>query len=65
MCSSDLAACFGFIRTSVQLDSISTIGMGFMYMVNLPLMLVFGSRAMSAYKDYFRRLRSGAIRRAV
>lgn len=63
-CFAAAAACFGFIRTSVQLDSISTIGMGFMYLVNLPLMLLFGSRAMAAYKDYFRRLGNGEIRRA-
>ncbi len=63
-CFAAAAACFGFIRTSVQLDAISTIGMGFMYLVNLPLMLLFGSRAMAAYKDYFRRLARGEIRRA-
>jgi len=63
-CFAAAAACFGFIRTSVQLDSISTIGMGFMYLVNLPLMLLFGARAMGAYKDYFRRLHAGEIRRA-
>ncbi len=63
-CFAAAAACFGFIRTSVQLDAISTVGMGFMYMVNLPLMLLFGGRAMGAYKDYFRRLRAGKIRRA-
>ena len=45
-------------------STISTVGMGFMYLVNLPLMLLLGSRAMSAYKDYFRRLRLGEIRRA-
>ena len=63
-CFAAAAACFGFIRTSVELDAISTVGMGFMYMVNLPLMLLLGSRAMSAYKDYFRRLKLGEIRRA-
>ena len=63
-CFAAAAACFGFIRTSVQLDAISTVGMGFMYLVNLPLMLVLGSKAMSAYKDYFRRLGSGEIKRA-
>jgi AGCS family alanine or glycine:cation symporter len=64
-CFAAAAACFGFIRTSVELDAISTVGMGFMYLVNLPLMLLLGSRAMSAYKDYFRRLKLGEIRRAV
>jgi AGCS family alanine or glycine:cation symporter len=64
-CFAAAAACFGFIHTSVQLDAISTVGMGFMYLVNLPLMLLFGGRAMRAYKDYFRRLKAGQIRRAV
>ena len=64
-CFAAAAACFGFIRTSVELDAISTVGMGFMYLVNLPLMLLLGSRAMKAYKDYFRRLKLGEIRRAV
>lgn len=63
-CFAAAAACFGFIKTSVQLDSISTIGMGFMYLINLPLMLLLGNRAMRAYHDYFRRLESGQIRRA-
>lgn len=62
-CFAAASACFGFIRTSVQLDAISTIGMGFMYLVNLPMMLLLGGRAMAAYHDYFRRLRSGAIAR--
>jgi AGCS family alanine or glycine:cation symporter len=63
-CAAAAVACFGFIRTSAQLDSLSTIGMGFMYAVNLPLMLVFGATAMHAYHGYFRRLRQGLIRRA-
>ncbi|HEX4896201.1 MAG TPA: amino acid carrier protein [Solimonas sp.] len=62
-CLAAAGACFGFIRTSVELDTLSTIGMGFMYAINLPLMLVLGSRAMHAYHDYFARLRSGALRR--
>jgi AGCS family alanine or glycine:cation symporter len=63
-CMAAAGACFGFIRTSAELDSISTVGMGFMYAINLPLMLLLGGDAMRAYHDYFRRLRSGAIRRA-
>ena len=63
-CFAAAAACFGFIRTTVQLDSISTIGMGFMYAINLPLMLLLGRRAMDAYHDYFRRLDAGQIRKA-
>jgi AGCS family alanine or glycine:cation symporter len=57
------SATFGFIDTSVQLDAISTVGMGFMYAINLPLMVILGHKAMSAYHDYFRRLKAGEIRR--
>lgn len=63
-CLAAAGACFGFIKTSVQLDSISTIGMGFMYVINLPLMLILGSKAMTAYHSYFRRLKSGEIAKA-
>ncbi|WP_428311958.1 alanine/glycine:cation symporter family protein [Hydrocarboniphaga sp.] len=60
-CFAAAAACFGFIKTSGQLDTISTIGMGFMYAINLPLLVILGSRAMRAYHDYFRRLKGGQI----
>jgi len=56
-------ATFGFIDTSVQLDAISTVGMGFMYAINLPLMVILGHKAMSAYHDYFRRLKTGQLKR--
>jgi AGCS family alanine or glycine:cation symporter len=35
-----------------------------MYLINLPLMIVMGSRAMNAYHDYFRRLNAGQIPRS-
>jgi len=62
-CVAALTACLGFIKTSEQLDSLSTIGMGFMYAINLPMMVIMGSKAMSAYHSYFRRLKAGLIRR--
>lgn len=62
-CVAAAVATFGFIETSGQLDAISTVGLGFMYLINLPLLLILGSRAMRAYHDYFRRLASGEIRR--
>lgn len=63
-CMAAAVATFGFIKTSGQLDAISTVGLGFMYLINLPLLLLLGARAMHAYHDYFRRLRLGQIRRA-
>ncbi len=54
-------ACLGFINTAQQLDAISTIGMGFMVVINLSLMLLLGFKAMAAYKDYAARLKTGDI----
>jgi len=63
-CMAAAVATFGFIKTSGELDAISTVGLGFMYLINLPLLLILGSRAMHAYHDYFRRLARGEIRRS-
>jgi AGCS family alanine or glycine:cation symporter len=63
-CALVFVTCLGFIRTSAEIDTLSTVAMGFMIAVNLPTMLLLGSRAMSAYHDYFRRLQSGVLRRA-
>jgi AGCS family alanine or glycine:cation symporter len=63
-CVAAAVACFGFITTSGELDAISTVGMGFMYAINLPLLLLLGSKAMRAYHDYFQRLDNGEIKRA-
>ncbi|MDO9454121.1 MAG: amino acid carrier protein [Stagnimonas sp.] len=54
-CAAAALACAGWLETSEQLDAISTIGMGFMYAINLPMMLFLGHRAMRAWHDYFRR----------
>jgi alanine or glycine:cation symporter, AGCS family len=52
------------IRTQDELDLFSTFGTGVMLWANIPIMLVFGPRAMRAYHDYFGRLRSGVLRPA-
>jgi alanine or glycine:cation symporter, AGCS family len=48
--------CLGFIRTDVELDTLSTIALGFMLIINLPMMVALGPVMIRAYKDYFRRL---------
>lgn len=53
--------CLGFMDTSEQLDSLSTVALGFMLAVNLPVMIILGSKAMTAYHSYFRRLKSGEL----
>jgi alanine or glycine:cation symporter, AGCS family len=62
-CALTLTACLGFIRTDVELDTLSTVALGFMLAVNLPTMLLLGHKAMAAYHDYFRRLDRGEIGR--
>ncbi|MES0874448.1 alanine/glycine:cation symporter family protein [Sinimarinibacterium thermocellulolyticum] len=56
-CALIFATCLGYIRTDAQIDTISTVALGFMLAVNLPMMLVLGPRAMRAWHDYFRRRR--------
>ncbi len=53
-----VVTCLGFIRTDVELDTLSTISLGFMLLINLPMMVALGPVMMRAYKDYFRRLAS-------
>ncbi|MFK7788688.1 MAG: alanine/glycine:cation symporter family protein [Phycisphaeraceae bacterium] len=47
------------IGTDEQLDSWTTLGLGVMLVANIPIMLVFGHKAMAAYHDYFRRMKAG------
>ena len=63
-CAAAAVACFGWLTTSEQLDAISTVGMGLMYAINLPLMLILGNRAMRAWHDYFRRRRAWLLKAA-
>ncbi|MBI3171720.1 MAG: alanine:cation symporter family protein, partial [Hydrocarboniphaga effusa] len=60
-CIVGFGTCLGFIRTSEEIDTISTVAMGFMYAINLPLMVILGHKAMGAWHNYFRRLRTGRI----
>lgn len=58
-----LVTCSGFITTAEQIDALSTVTLGFMLAINLPMMIVLGPKAMRAYRDYFQRLEAGAIQR--
>ena len=60
-CALIFVTCLGFIRTDAELDTFSTVALGFMLAINLPTMLLLGSRAMNAWHSYFRRLESGEI----
>ncbi len=50
-----------FIKTDAELDAFTALGTGVMLFANIPIMLIFGSQAMKAYRDYIRRLKSGEI----
>jgi AGCS family alanine or glycine:cation symporter len=52
-------ATLGFIKTPTDLDNFSSLGVGVMLWVNVPIMLFFGHQAMKAYKEYIGRLKSG------
>lgn len=53
---------WGFFETEEQLDLWTTIGLGVMLWVNIPIMLIFGAQTMKAYHNYIRRLKSGEMR---
>ena len=48
-----------FIKTEEQLDMWTTLGLGAMLVVNIPLMLIFGPKAMNAYHEYIGKLKRG------
>jgi AGCS family alanine or glycine:cation symporter len=54
-----LVATSPLIRTEAELDTISSLGTGLMLWANIPIMLIFGARAMRAYRDYMAKLRAG------
>lgn len=60
-CALIIVPCLGFIKRITEVDTISTVALGFMMAVNLPLLWALGSRGIAAWKDYFRRLDAGEI----
>jgi len=57
-----VVATLGLITTDEEINNFSTIGTGVMLWANIPIMLFFGHKAIRAYKDYVRRLKSGEIK---
>ena len=47
------------IRTDAELDTFTSLGTGVMLWANIPIMLVFGGQAMSAYHRYITHLKAG------
>jgi AGCS family alanine or glycine:cation symporter len=47
------------ISTEAELDMWTTLGLGVMLVANIPIMWIFGAKAMGAYHEYFRRMKAG------
>ena len=60
-CALIVVATAGLIKTNVELDNLTGIGTGVMLFANIPIMWIFGSQAMRAYRDYMERLESGRM----
>jgi AGCS family alanine or glycine:cation symporter len=60
-CLLAVIATAGFLQTDAQLDNLTGFGTGVMLFVNVPIMWIFGSQAMRAYKDYVQRLDAGRM----
>ncbi len=58
-CLAIIVAASGIIQTDAQLDNLTALGTGVMLWANIPIMLIFGKKAMNAYHDYFRRMKDG------
>ncbi len=48
-----------FIANDHQLDMWTTLGLGVMLVANIPIMLIFGAKAMGAYHSYFKKMAAG------
>jgi AGCS family alanine or glycine:cation symporter len=49
----------GFITTDGELDTWTTLGMGAMLVANIPIMWIYGPKAMRAYHEYIGKLKRG------
>jgi AGCS family alanine or glycine:cation symporter len=49
----------GFITTDAELDMWTTLGLGAMLVVNIPIMWIYGPKAMRAYHTYIGKLKRG------
>ncbi len=58
-CALVVISTLGFIENDKQLDMWTTLGLGVMLVVNIPIMLIFGAQAMKAYHEYDRKLKAG------
>lgn len=57
-----IVATLPIVKTTTEIGNLSDLGTGIMLWSNIPIMLIFGVVAMTAYRSYFRRLRAGEIK---
>ena len=50
-----------FIATDHELDMWTTLGLGVMLVANIPIMWIFGAKAMKEYHQYIGRLKRGEM----
>jgi AGCS family alanine or glycine:cation symporter len=58
-CILAVLSCTGFITSTAELGNFSDLGAGMMLVVNIPITLLLGHKAMAAYKRYNQRLNAG------
>ena len=58
-----VVATLPIVKTTKEIGNLSDLGTGIMLWSNIPIMLIFGFIAMKAYHSYFKRLKSGEIKR--
>lgn len=64
-CLAIVVACMPWlIRTDAELDTFTALGTGVMLWSNIPIMLIFGTVAMKAYRSYIRDLKEGRFQKA-
>ena len=61
-CALIVVSTTGIVTTTKELGNLTDLGTGIMLWVNIPIMLVFGMLAMTAWHSYFRRLKQGEIK---
>ena len=57
-----VVATSGIVTSTTEIGNLSDLGTGMMLWVNIPIMLIFSVIAMSAWHNYFKRLKAGEIR---
>ena len=60
-CTLTIIATTDIIKTDVQLDNLTGFGTGVMLFANVPIMWLLGRQAMTAYRNYIKRLDTGRI----